>query len=148
MANYKYHPEITGLKTNEDGTEVLLNEVPVDIKIRKSGNHPFRFFYYKGNQIGLARLILECWKDMPPIPKMTAKHIDGDYSNYHYTNLEWGNRGGNAKYPPKLTPTAEAEILEKSKAGLSDSEIAREYDVTRNAIYNFKKRINNRQNKK
>lgn len=140
MKEYRYHPEIEGLKTNEDGSEIFLNEVAVEIKVRKSGNHPFRYFYYKGNQIGLARLIMECWNGMPPTPKLSAKHIDGNYNNYHYTNLQWGANGGNAKNPPKLNPEQKAEVLAKIKAGKCDSEIAKEYGVSRNAIFNIRKK--------
>jgi len=137
---FRYHPEIPGLKVNENGSKILLNESPVEIKIRKSGKNPFRFFYYKSNQIGLAKLILECWTGMPPEPKLTAKHIDGNYSNYHYTNLQWGNNGGNSKNLPKLNPQQKKEILQKIEAGKGDSEIAKEYGVTRNAIFNFRKK--------
>ncbi len=140
MAEYRYHPEIEGLKVNEDGSEVLFNETPQTIKVRKSGNHPFRFIYFSGHTIGIARLVLECWSGMPPIPKLTAKHKDGDYTNYHYTNLQWGANGGNAKNPPKLNPEQKAEVLAKIKAGKCDSEIAKEYGVSRNAIFNIRKK--------
>lgn len=101
MSEYRYHPEIEGLKVNEDGSEVLLNEIPVSLKERSRGKHPFKFFYYKDHQIGLAKLVLECWEGMSPEPKLTAKHIDGDYSNYHHENLQWGKSGGNATYSNK-----------------------------------------------
>lgn len=143
--NYRYHPEIDGLKVNEDGSKVLLNETSVDIKVRKSGNHPFRYIYLNGHTIGIARLVLECWTGMPPIPRLTAKHKDCDYTNYHYSNLEWGNIGGNSKNPPKLTPELEKEIMEKSKQGISDCELARQYGLARSTIQKLKKRINNRE---
>lgn len=141
MKEFRYHPEIEGLKVNENGSEILLNEIVIEIKVRKSGKNPFRFFYYKGIQIGLARLVLECWSGMPPVPKLSAKHIDGDYTNYHYENLQWGTNGGNAKNPPKLNPEQKTEILEKIANGKGDSEIAKEYDVTRNAIFNIRKKL-------
>jgi hypothetical protein len=146
--DYRYHPEIEGLKVNEDGSEVLLNETPVVVRIRKSGNHPFRFITCKSKTIGMARLILECWQGMPPIPRLTAKHKDGDYGNYHYKNLEWGNIGGNPKNPSKLPPNAEVQILRMSADGMRDSEIAKEFGVSRNAIHNLKKRIEKRENGK
>ena len=140
MTEFRYHPEIAGLKVNEDGSEILLNETKLEIKVRKSGRHPFKFIYYKSNQIGLAKLILECWKGMPPEPKLTAKHINGDHENYHYTNLHWNANGGNAKYPSKISPEQKKEILKKIEDGKGDSEIAREYGVTRNAIFNLRKK--------
>lgn len=137
---YRYHPEINGLKVNQDGSKILLNEVPVDLKIRKNGKNPFRFLLYKGNQIGLARLILECWNGMPPEPRLTAKHIDGDYTNYNYKNLQWGTNGGNSKNPPKLNPKQTKEVLQKISEGVGDSAIAKDYGVTRNAIFNLRKK--------
>lgn len=137
---YRYHPEIEGLKINEDGTEVFLFEKPVIIKVRKSGNHPFRFFYYKGSQIGLARLVLECWNGIADHPKLTAKYIDGNHNNYHHSNLYWSNNGGNSKYPPKINPDQKKEIFQKINDGISDSIIAREYGVSRNAIFNLRKK--------
>jgi hypothetical protein len=92
---YRYHPEIEGLKVNEDGSEIFLNEQPVYLKERIRKKHPFKYFYYKDHQIGLAKLVLECWKGMSPEPNFTAKHTDGDYGNYHYENLTWGKSGGN-----------------------------------------------------
>lgn len=140
MKEFRYHPEIEHLKVNEDGSEILLNDSEMEVKVRKSGYHPFRFIYYKGNQIGVARLVLECWQGMPPIPKLTAKHKDGDYTNYHHENLEWANVGGNSKYPPKLNPEQKKEILKKIEAGKGDSAIAKEYGVSRNAIFNLRKK--------
>lgn len=144
MTQYRYHPEIEGLKVNEDGSEVLLNETAVAIKVMKSGNHSHRYVYLKGSKIAIAKLVLECWKEMPPVPKLTAKFKDGDYTNYHYQNLEWANVGGNSKFPPKLTPELEDEIMKKSDEGISDCELARQYNVARNTIQKLKKRYNKR----
>lgn len=140
MNEFRYHPEIEGLKVNETGSEVFLNETELQIRVKKSGNHPFRYVYFKGNMIGVARLVIECWSGMPPIPKLTARHIDGDYTNYHHSNLEWANVGGNSKNPAKLNPAQKIEILEKIKSGTGDSEIAKEYGVSRNAIFNLRKK--------
>ena len=130
---YRYHPEIEGLKVNEDGTSVLLNEVPVVVKVRKNGNNPFRYIYLR-KVIGLARLILECWDSLPATPKMTAKHKDGDYTNYHYSNLQWGNWGGNGRFPSKLNHELELEIIKKAKDGIGVCELGRQYGVSHTAI--------------
>ncbi|SKB63422.1 hypothetical protein SAMN05660477_00386 [Soonwooa buanensis] len=132
---YRYHPEIEGLKTNEDGSSVFLNDAPVVIKVRKSGNHPFRYIYLKGNVIGIARLVLECWDGMPPIPRLTAKHVDGDYTNYHYSNLEWGNVGGNPTVN-KLKKSQVEEILQKHQEGIGVCELGRQYKVRHSTIQN------------
>ncbi|OBW40836.1 hypothetical protein AB670_02787 [Chryseobacterium sp. MOF25P] len=137
---YRYHPEINGLKVNQDGSKILLNELPVELKVRKTGKHPFKFLLFKQHQIGLARLVLECWSGMPPECRLTAKHIDGDYTNYHYKNLQWGTNGGNAKNSPKLNPQQKKEVLQKIAEGIGDSAIAKEYGTSRNAIFNLRKK--------
>ena len=138
MKEFRYHPEIKGLKVNEDGSEVLMNDLPVVLKERNRGKHPFRFFYYKDYQIGLAKLVLECWQGMAPEPRLTAKHIDCDYTNYHHENLRWGTSGGNSKYPPKLTEDQKKEIFKKIATGMSDPAIAKEYNVCKTVIRNIR----------
>lgn len=89
MNTFRYHPEIEGLKINENGTEVFLNESSVPVRVKKNGNHPYRYIYFRGNIIGIARLVLECWQELPANPQMFAKHRDGNHTDYHYTNLVW-----------------------------------------------------------
>ncbi|MBU4536955.1 MAG: helix-turn-helix domain-containing protein [Weeksellaceae bacterium] len=134
MKEFRYHPEIKGLKVNEDGSEVLMNDMPVVLKERNRGKQPFRFFYYKDYQIGLAKLVLECWQGVAPEAKFTANHIDGDYNNYHYENLCWGPSGGNSKCPPKLNEDQKTDILKKVESGQTFTAIAKEYGVSRPAI--------------
>ena len=99
---FRYHPEIEGLKVNEDGSEILLNDKPIAIRQRKTGKHPFRYIPYRQKSIGVAKIVLECWKGLAPELGLTARHKDGDYTNYHYTNLEWGKNGGKLQYSIKI----------------------------------------------
>jgi hypothetical protein len=138
MKEFRYHPEIKGLKVNEDGSEVLMNDLPVVLKERSRGKHPFRFFYYKDYQIGLAKLVLECWQGLAPEPRLTAKHIDCDYTNYHHENLRWGASGGNSKYPPKLTEDQKNEIIEIIENGIDITLIAKMYGVSKSTIRKIK----------
>ncbi|OWK97073.1 hypothetical protein AP75_13150 [Kaistella haifensis DSM 19056] len=138
MKEFRYHPEIKGLKVNEDGSEVLMNEHPVSLKIRNRGKHPFKFFYYKDIQIGLAKLVLECWSGMAPEPRLTAKHIDCDYTNYHYTNLRWGASGGNSKFPPKVDEETRNKIIEKLETNSNITLIAKEFGVSDTLIRRLK----------
>jgi hypothetical protein len=138
MKEFRYHPEIKGLKVNEDGSEVLMNDLPVVLKERNRGKHPFRFFYYKDHQIGLAKLVLECWQGLAPEPRLTAKHIDCDYTNYHHDNLRWGASGGNSKYPPKLTEDQKNDIVKIMKLETDTSLIANKYGVSKTAIRRLK----------
>ena len=142
MKNYRYHPEIKGLKVNEEGSEVFLNDEEVILKIRENGEgrNNTRFYYYKGKQIGLAKLVLECWKGLAPEPNQRAIHINNDQTDYHHENLKWGPKAGNTKFPPKLTKEQKEEILAKLQAGQSGNSLAIEYGVNRNTIYQLKKK--------
>ena len=141
---YRYHPEIEGLKVNEDGSSVLLNETPVVVKVRKSGNNPFRYIYLK-QVIGLARLVLECWGGISDSPKASAKHKDGDYTNYHYSNLEWGKWGGNPKYEEKhrFVETNKMKIYEAVKSGRSFTDVAKEFGTNRTTVSKIYHEIEN-----
>ncbi len=138
MKGYRYHPEIDGLKVNEDGSVIYRNEEEVTLKERNNGSHISKYFYFKGKQIGLAKLVLECWKGLAPEPSQRAIHINNDQTDYHHENLKWGPKAGNTKFPPKLTKEQKVEILEKLNAGQSGNSLAIEYGVTRNAIYQLK----------
>lgn len=140
MKEFRYHPEIEGLKVNEDGSEILWNENPVEPKIRDKGpgKHATKYFYFKNKQIGLAKLVLECWKGVTPDPELTPKHIDENHNNYHHSNLIWGPKGGNKKFAPKLSKEQISQILTKLAAGQSGYSLAKEYGVTRGSIYQLK----------
>ena len=138
MTEFRYHPEIQGLKLNEDGSEVFIDENPVTIKVRNKGSHSAKFLYYNEKQIGLAKLVLECWEGLAPEPNQRAIHINQNLTDYHHENLKWGSKAGNPKFPPKLTIEQKAEILEKLNGGQSGNSLAVEYGVTRNAIYQLK----------
>lgn len=141
MKEYRYHPEIEGLKVNEDGSDILLNEQPVELIVRID---KFKYITYKSKVISLSRLILECWVGMAPEPKLIAKHKDLDQSNFHYSNLEWSLRGGNPMFPTKLTKKQEQEIIEKYKSGTSLNKLHQEYSI---AVTTVKKVIKRHENK-
>lgn len=62
MKEFRYHPEIEGLKINEDGSEIFLNDQRVEIVERPD---KFKHIYYKNKIVSISRLILECWVGMP-----------------------------------------------------------------------------------
>lgn len=140
MTEFRYHPEIEGLKVNEDGSQIFLHDKQLDIKVHNKGEGKATasYIYYNTKMIGLAKIVLECWKGQSPEINLTAKHIDNDTTNFHHTNLRWGKKGGNPKFPSKLTPTDQKEILQKLESGIQGSTIAKEYGVTRNAIYQLR----------
>lgn len=144
---YSYHPEIEGLKVNEDGTEILLDGLPLVIKKRTTGKHPFLYVNLRSSNQSVVRLVMECWHGMAPYPKMAVRRKDNDNNNCHYTNLEWGAWGGNPKNPTKLSVQDENEIWELlQNSNMSKTDIGAKYGVHRNAINCVAKRMKQRLN--
>ena len=135
MKEFRYHPEIEGLKVNEDGSEVFINEKTVSINTRKERNGS-KYILFRQKRINIARLVLECWIGISPKIKMSARFKDCDYNNYHYTNLEWKSNGGNPKYDAKAKKRIEQEekINTDLEAGKRISTIASELGINRNKI--------------
>lgn len=140
MKQYRYHPEIEGLKINEDGSEILMNESLVTLRTKNDRTHSLRYINYKNKRIGIARLILESWTGLAPRLNMIPKHRDGDYTNYHYSNLQWGNVGGNSKYPPKLLNDVEKEVLKAIEANVPVPDISNRYNISERSIYKLIKK--------
>lgn len=88
---YRYHPEIEGLKVNEDGTEVILNGDPLEVKLierksRAKSDTPYVVFFGRAHSVG--KLVCEAWNGMADNPRWCASRKDRN-KGYHYTNLEW-----------------------------------------------------------
>lgn len=84
---YRYHPEIEGLKVNEDGTEVLFNGEPLDVRL-SSGRSEMPYVVFFGRAHSVGKLVCEAWNGMADNPRWCASRIDRD-KGYHFTNLEW-----------------------------------------------------------
>ena len=89
---YKYHPEIEGLKINENGTAVLRFGNPLVIKQNKAHN----YVLIHGKQYRIIRLICECWQGMAENPRWIATKIDKNKA-LHYDNVVWMSKGKKAK---------------------------------------------------
>lgn len=86
---YRYHPIIEHLKLNEDGTEILRNNIPVKIKTQPNG---MRYVHIGSRRISVIKLVCECWHGMADDGSFAARRVD-EAAGDHYTNLHWGKQG-------------------------------------------------------
>lgn len=90
---YRYHPEIEGLKVNEDGSEVILNGQAQHIwTFDRPGGQKKIQVNMIGREFSVRRLVCECWNGMPENPRWTASKKDR-FGGLHYSNLHWKPRG-------------------------------------------------------
>ncbi|WBX72925.1 hypothetical protein PG913_08415 [Tenacibaculum pacificus] len=149
---YKYHPEIEGLKVNEDGTQVLycgeLLEVnTLNRKIRKSD---MLYVYFNRKTYSVAKLICEAWRGMADNPRWYAtRKIKAN--GFHYTNLFWAPCGTNPEAKKKARGTRskikkeDVPVIEKRlKKGETLKRIASDYNTSDMSISRIKKNMNNR----
>ena len=118
---FRYHPLVEGLKVNEDGTEVLLNNTPLKISNYSNGV----FVTINKKQVTTMRLVCECWHGLAENGDFVVKKID-ESKSAHYSNLTWSKRGQGLSHEfannfcGKNRLTKE-EFLEKNK-GRKDGE--------------------------
>jgi hypothetical protein len=111
---FKYHPLIEHLKLNEDGTEILRNNIPVKIKTQPNG---MRYVHIGSRRISVIKLVCECWHGMADDGNYAARRLD-EAAGDHYTNLHWGKQGMTKQtaakriYEPKAIKISEAEYHE------------------------------------
>ena len=90
-------------------------------------------------------LILETFKGLKPTPKHMCCHRDDDRSNNHIDNLYWGtpkenledrtrNGHANGYAPNKCDHFDNEDIIELISMGLSQTEIAEMYGVSKSTI--------------
>lgn len=133
---YRYHPEIPGLKANEDGTTILLDGNKVRVGQSKRG---FKYIIYNTKTIGVARLVCECWHGVAPSHKHSVKR--NKPNSDHYKNLSWSIHGGNRKFTVKLSENDHKEIERRILKGDKQIDIAKDYDVSANHISRLKKKL-------
>lgn len=63
---YRYHPEIEGLKVNEDGSEVIYCGESLSINQLKSTTRkdPMKYVYFNSKTCSVAKLVCESWHGM------------------------------------------------------------------------------------
>lgn len=147
---YRYHPEIEGLKVNENGTEVIyLGEklTPKTLK-RTERESSMRYVYFLGRTHSVAKIVCECWNGLSENPRWYAtRKIKAD--GFHYNNLFWAPCGTNPEAKKrkqhKNSKIAKEDIpvIEKRlKAGETLKAIASDYGTSDMSISRIKKRMN------
>ncbi|MBW7838614.1 MAG: hypothetical protein H3C36_03015 [Chitinophagaceae bacterium] len=111
---FKYHPLIEHLKLNENGTEILRNNIPMKIKTQPNG---MRYVHIGSRRISVIKLLCETWHGLADDGSFAARRID-ETAGDHYTNLHWGKQGMTKQtaakrvYEPQPLKISEAEYRE------------------------------------
>lgn len=148
MSQFRFHPIVEGLRCNEDGTEILLNNIELRIKEETNG---IKYIHIGAKRVTVIRIILECWLGMPENNDMAARRHEENAGD-HYSNLYWGKQGmtlKNAKvreYNYKISKE-EFEELQKRKAKRELRKALKEKGHSINAYNNAVKRYG-KENKK
>lgn len=148
---YRYHPEVEGLKVNEDGSSVLYLGESLDVKDsgRKERETDLKYVYFKRRTHSVAKLICECWHGMADNPRWFATR-KVKANGFHYTNLFWAPCGTNPEKKDakraKSSRISKADIP-KIEARLKNGEtlkaIAKDYNTSDMSISRIKKRMQN-----
>lgn len=139
---FRYHPIIEGLKVNEDGTEVILNDRKLFISetyIDKS-KAVRRHVNINNRSITINRLVCECFHGLAPNRDFSATQIN-ETKGQHYTNLYWAKKGMriNPVRHRKVSEEDHKEIQKRLKAGEMIKDIIKDYPFTNATYCNFKR---------
>lgn len=146
---YRYHPEIEGLKVNEDGTEVWFNgkSLQVGTASRKERDTDLQYVYFSNRTHSIAKLVCECWNGMADNPRWCATRKVKD-KGFHYTNLFFAPCGTNGEKDKasrgsrsKITEQDLPKIRARIKAGETLKAIAKDYNTSDMSILRIKKRM-------
>ena len=145
---FRYHPIVEGLKVNEDGSVIMINDREVrqyPIKGTES-----RIVKIKNKTVSVAKLICETWNGFADSPEYVASKID-ENGTMHYTNLEWRKRGQGTshsrsnnfnrkfKFPTRKSLT---EFIDSKPSSLNMKEFLKVNKISESAFYGAKKRFN------
>lgn len=147
--SFKYHPIIEGLKVNEDGSEIRLNDVILPIKTYQQATslRLAKLTRVGKKSVSTIRLVCECWLGVAPTGEHAARRKDEEGGD-HYTNLYWGKIGMNESSAKsvnsqriKLTREQFFEI-EKRRTKELLKNILQEYAVSKWSYHRAKARYN------
>lgn len=149
---YKYHPEIEGLKVNEDGTQVLYCGELLAIKTvnRKERNSDTKYVTLRGKPFTIGKLVCECWNGLSDNPRWCATRKEKE-KGFHYSNLIWAPCGTNPQAKKKkrgsLSKIKESDLPKikrrLNKGGVKNTlkAIAKDYEVSDMTISRIKKNM-------
>lgn len=125
----------------------------VILKMRK---HKFGYLMVtlvrdSGNVFGMTahRAVALAFKGDPPFENAVARHLDGDCSNNHFSNIEWGSQldniqdamqhgtiqKGEGRYNAKLRESDIVEIRERVMSGEKFAEVGRDFGLSECACF-------------
>lgn len=149
---FRYHPEIEGLKVNEDGSEVVYLGEKLETKTlnRKERVSGMRYVYFKNRTHSVAKLVCECWHGMADNPRWYATRKEKAKGLY-YTNLFWAPCGTNpekkaakrssrSKIKKEDIPSIEKRLKKGGPKNTLKS-IAKDYNTSDMSISRIKKRM-------
>lgn len=146
---FRYHPEIEGLKVNEDGSKVFYLGESLEVRKaeRTSRNNDLQYMYLKGAMYSIAKLVCECWNGMADNPRWCAtRKIKAN--GFHYTNLFFAPCGTNPERKnnkrgtrSKITKEDVPVIEKRLKKGETLKAIAKDYNTSDMSISRIKKNM-------
>lgn len=149
---YRYHPEIEGLKVNEDGSEVIYLGERLEVKqaSRSDRKNEMKYVYFLKRTHSVAKLVCECWHGMAENPRWCATRKVKE-NGFHYTNLYFAPCGTNPAMGTKkvkrskLSKLSEADVIavqKRLKKGDTLKSIANDYNTSDMTISRIKRKMN------
>ena len=146
---FRYHPEIEGLKVNENGSKVLYLGETLEVREsnRAERNNDLKYVYFKGTIHSIAKLVCECWNGMAENPRWCATR-KVKANGFHYSNLFFApcgtnpekksaKRASSSKIPKEDIPKIEKRL----KKGETLKAIAKDYNTSDMSISRIKKQM-------
>ncbi|MDN3621309.1 hypothetical protein QWY81_17715 [Polaribacter undariae] len=147
---YRYHPEIEGLKVNEDGSGVIYLGETLEVKKsnRAERTTDLQYINFRGNAYSIAKLVCECWNGMAENPRWCATRKVKS-KGFHYTNLFFApcgtnpERKNNARGTRSKIKKEDVPVIEKRlKKGETLKAIAKDYNTSDMSISRIRKNMN------
>jgi hypothetical protein len=139
---FRNHPIIEGLKINENGSEIYLNNELLRITENdKTRKNPTLKVQFHGRKHSVAKLVCETWNGLREHTGLFASKI-GSLSDYHYSNLEWKEspNTGVKKFNQVLSSKDVEDILKRLENGEAIKAIARLFKVDEANIRRIKRK--------
>lgn len=115
---------------------------PKVLKQKLTNGYPY--VYPRSGGIFVHTIVCEAWHGEKPFARATVSHEDSDKTNNHPDNLKWRSHSSNTALdspspPHRVWTDAEAaELRERfARGGISQSQLAREQEVSQVAIANM-----------
>lgn len=144
----RHHPIIEGLKVNEDGTEILLDNEALRIKTyaHKDNRKDMQMVHIKSKLVSVQKLVCEAWHGVAPTGENAARRVD-ELAGNHYSNLYWGKRGMTKSSAVnhkaheerrKLTAKIYKKINTRKANGEKLKAILKELDISHGSFYQYR----------